>query len=184
MSTHKINRRTFLGQASCAAIGSTTLFSTLLNLESLNAAAAFNSSLLGGPEDYKALVCIMFSGGIDSFNMVVPRSNAAYAEYAKTRSNLALDQNELRPVTLQKADTEGREFGFHPSMPNMQALFNKGKIAFVSNVGTLVQPMNKLEYYNGIVQPPLGLTMADRYSKCTRCNRMGRKNRRSDEVCQ
>ncbi len=157
MSTHKINRRTFLGQASCAAIGATTLFSTLLNLKTLNAAAAFNSSLFAGPEDYKALVCIMFSGGIDSFNMLVPRSNTAYAEYAKTRSNLALAQTDLRAIALQKPDPQGRTFGFHPSMANMQTLFEAGKLAYVSNVGTLVRPMNKYEYYNGSVQAPLGL---------------------------
>lgn len=157
MSTHKINRRKFLGQLSCAAIGSTTLFSTLLNLKTLNAAAAFNSSIFGGPEDYKALVCIMFSGGIDSFNMLIPRSQTAYAQYAKTRSNLALAQNDLRPVSADNSDPEGREFGFHPSMANMQTLFQRGKLAYVSNVGTLVRPMNKYEYYNGVVQAPLGL---------------------------
>ena len=157
MGRHKISRRTFLGQASCAAIGSTTLFSTLLNLKTLNAAAAFNSSVIGGPEDYKALVCIMFSGGIDSYNILVPRSNAAYNEYALTRSNLALARNDLRPVNALNADAEGREFGLHPSLVNMQRLFNNGKLGFVSNVGTLIRPMNKIEYYNGVVPAPLGL---------------------------
>ncbi|MCZ2101100.1 MAG: DUF1501 domain-containing protein [Chitinophagales bacterium] len=157
MERHKISRRAFLGQASCAAIGATTMFSTLLNLKTLNAAAAFNSSILAGPEDYKALVCIMFSGGIDSFNMLVPRSGAAYSEYALSRSNLALNRNELRPIYPINQDSEGREFGFHPSMVNMQALFNSGNLGFVSNVGTLVRPMNKIEYYDGLVSAPLGL---------------------------
>ncbi len=157
MGRHKISRRTFLGQASCAALGSTTLISTLLNLKSLNAAAAFNSSVIGGPEDYKALVCIMFSGGIDSYNMLVPRSSAAYNEYATTRSNLALARNDLRPVNALNSDAEGREFGLHPSLVNMQQLFNNGKLGFVSNVGTLIRPMNKINYYNGVVPAPVGL---------------------------
>ena len=44
MSDHNhINRRKFLGTASCAAIGTTTFFSTLFNLGMASDAAARNS---------------------------------------------------------------------------------------------------------------------------------------------
>lgn len=94
MSKYNISRRKFLGQASCAAVGATTVFSTLFNLKNLNASAGFNSSI--AVADYKALVCILNSGGMDSFNMLVPRSSAAYAQYANTRSNMALEQGADR----------------------------------------------------------------------------------------
>lgn len=155
MSKQNISRRKFIGQASCAAIGATTVFSTLFNLKSLNAAASFNSSIGSAQGDYKALVCIFNSGGMDSFNMLVPRSGAAYAEYANTRANMALDQNILRPINPLNPD--GKEYGLHPSFVHAQNLFESGKMAFVSNVGTLVQPVTKQQYYAGSVPLPLGL---------------------------
>ena len=79
-----LSRRRFLGQASCAAIGSTALFNTLLNLRMAGTAAGQS---IGGGNDYRALVCLFLSGGNDSFNMLVPRGNAEYAEYAAIRHN-------------------------------------------------------------------------------------------------
>jgi hypothetical protein len=46
-----ISRRRFLGQASCAAIGSTALFNTLLNLRMAGTAAGQS---IGGGNDYRA----------------------------------------------------------------------------------------------------------------------------------
>jgi len=155
VNDHHISRRKFLGQASCGAVGATTLFSTLLNLQSVNAAAAANSSLSTKFDDYKALVCILNSGGMDSFNMLVPRSPLDYAEYATSRSNMALESNTLRPIN--PVNVVGKEFGIHPSMVHMQNLFETGQMSFVSNVGTLIQPMNKAQFYSGSVPSPLGL---------------------------
>lgn len=107
------------------------------------------------PEDYKALVCILLAGGNDSFNMLVPYSNNVYNEYAQTRSNLALPQGELLP--LNYTDGNGNQFAVHPSMPELQGLFNEGKAAFVSNVGTLLQPTSKAEILAGTAPLPLGL---------------------------
>ena len=87
MSKKKISRRKFLGLTSCAAIGSTTLFSTIANLSMANALAM---PIAPPPNDYKALVCILLSGGNDSFNMLVPRNGSFYNEYSSVRSNLAL----------------------------------------------------------------------------------------------
>lgn len=157
MVKNNLSRRSFLGQASCAAIGSTTIFSTLFNLKAVNAAASFNSSISNNAEDYKALVCILNSGGIDSFNMLVPRSTAAYSQYATTRSNMALAQGALRPINPLNTDPQGREFGFHPSMVHMQNMFETGKLAFINNVGTLIQPITKAQFYNGTIPSPLGL---------------------------
>ena len=150
-----LSRRKFLGQASCAAIGATTVFSTLFNLKSLNAAASFNSSIGYMPGDYKALVCVLNAGGLDSFNMLVPKNNSAYNQYATTRSNLALLQNQLRSINPLVSD--GNQYGLHPSMVRMQAMFEANKLAFVSNIGTLVQPITKQQFYEGSVPIPLGL---------------------------
>ncbi|MGB0263801.1 MAG: hypothetical protein ACPGCT_03215 [Opitutales bacterium] len=80
---HKISRRQFLAQANCAAIGSASLLSSLLSLR-LTAGAASASNF----SDYKALVCLFLNGGNDSFNMLVPRQQSAYNEYATARGVL------------------------------------------------------------------------------------------------
>ena len=148
-----ISRRKFLGQASCAAMGSTTFFSTLANLITSNRLAGASSAATG---DYKAMVCILLSGGNDSFNMLVPNGTSEYNEYAITRSDLALAQNSL--LQLNPNTPIGTSLGVHPSMPEVQNLFNNGNLAFVSNVGTLVEPVtNATDFYSGAKTVPLGL---------------------------
>ncbi len=152
---YNASRRKFFGQAGCGAIGATTLFSTIFNLKSLNASASFNSSVGSMPGDYKALVCILNSGGADSFNMLVPRSGPDYGQYANTRSNMAIALDSLRPINPLISD--GKQYGLHPSMVHMQSLFEANKLAFISNIGTLVRPLTKQQFYDGNVPIPLGL---------------------------
>lgn len=150
---HKLSRRRFLGVAPCAAIGSTTILSSILNLGTANSLAAMSTPSNGN--GYKALVCILLAGGNDSFNMLVPRNGSNYTQYANTRSNLALPQGDLLPLNF--TDSNGKQFGVHPSMPEVQGLFNSNKLAFVSNIGTLVQPTTKAQYLNNSVKVPVGL---------------------------
>jgi len=152
MTINKLSRRKFIGTLPCMALGTTTLYSSLINLKAMNTVAASTSGLAG---DYKALVCILLSGGNDSFNMLVPRSSSEYAEYATTRSNQALALESLLPIDVM--DGDGREYGLHPSMPNVKQLFESGQLAFVNNVGSLVEPVNKESVLNGSAQLPLGL---------------------------
>lgn len=148
-----MNRRQFIGQAGCAAIGSTSLFSTLANLFMTNVVASERAQSSG---DYKALVCFFLSGGNDSFNMLVPRTTSEYNIYQATRSDLALGLNSLLPIN--PTNTGGKVYGLHPALSGVQNLFDTGKIAFVSNVGTLVEPIaNKTEYESGTKTTPLGL---------------------------
>ncbi|MBT8272112.1 MAG: DUF1501 domain-containing protein, partial [Bacteroidia bacterium] len=151
---NNISRRKFLGQ-SCAALGYTTMFSSLINLKAIASATMNNSFVLQNSGNYKALVCISLTGGNDSYNMLMPRGNTEYNEYAITRSNLALPQQDI--LQINPFTTDGREFGIHPSMADMQTIFENQDLAFICNVGTLVEPATKQEIYNQSVQTPLGL---------------------------
>ena len=152
MSQNNISRRKFLGQASCAAVGSTTFFSTISNLLLANQMVTPSSD----PNDYKALVCILLAGGNDSFNMLMPRGNDEYKEYATTRSNLAIPQNNILP--LNPINNIGKSLGVHPSMKGVQQMFEQGDLAFISNVGTLIEPVdNKTQLKNKTKRIPLGL---------------------------
>jgi uncharacterized protein (DUF1501 family) len=143
-----ISRRRFLGQASCAAVGTTALFNTVVNMGMLNALAADST-------EYRGLVCLFLSGGIDSFNVLVPRGAAEYAEYAAVRGDLALPQDQLLPITPATAD--GREYALHPGLVELQSLFEQGRLAVLANVGTLVEPTTLQQFKNGSVALPLGL---------------------------
>ena len=152
-----LSRRNFLGEASCAAVGSSSLFSTLLNLRMTNTAASYRPGhqLISNSNDYKALVCIFLAGGNDSFNMLLPGDDVSYAEYKKIRADLALAKDSLLP--LDARDVDGKSYALHPSMPEVQKLFNDGSVAFVSNVGTLVEPTTLQSYENGSAKLPVGL---------------------------
>ena len=152
----KLSRRKFLGEASCAALGSTTFLSSFLQLGMINTVAG-SSSLPSN--DYKALVCILLAGGIDSHNVLVPMGNAdnEYNEYLNTRGNLAISQASILPISHQ-AMLNGRTYGVNPAFSGIQSLFDAGNAAFISNVGTLVEPVaNESEYDSGLKNLPLGL---------------------------
>lgn len=147
-----LSRRTFLRQFNCAALSSSAILNTLLNLKLANNAAA---SPLAPGTDAKALVCLFLSGGCDSFQMLVPRETSRYATYAASRGatgsegGLALGRDTLLPLTGSAAD-----FGFHPSMVRMHEMATgtgsdftgKKRLAAITNVGTLVAPITKTQY--------------------------------------
>ena len=126
-----MKRRTFLGHAGALA-GSAALGQ--LGLLSAKAAPA---------NDYKALVCVFFYGGNDANNMIVPLDTAGYANYATTRSYLALPQAQLLPLAVSSGTPL---YGLHPALPGLQALWAAGDMAIVANVGTLVQSLTKAQY--------------------------------------
>ncbi|EDY84583.1 conserved hypothetical protein [Verrucomicrobiia bacterium DG1235] len=138
-----INRRRFLKLSACAAVGTTSLFDTLLNLRQLNAASA---GVLGSNEDYKALVCIFLYGGNDSNNTLIPTNTADYSLYAAGREQLTLPKSEL--LALASLNTQGRPFGIHPSLTGCRDLFDSGDLAFVANVGTLFAPASLSDFRN------------------------------------
>jgi len=142
------SRRRFLGQAPCAAIGSISALSTLLQLKMANQAAA-----QGLPKDEKSLVCLFLSGGIDSFNLLVPRDPDRYQEYAASRTSLALAPESLIPLTPAVSPADGGAFGLHPGLSSLAPLFNgtgafagKRRLSFIRNMGTLVRPTSLANY--------------------------------------
>ena len=152
-----LSRRDFLGSSCCAAVGVTGLLSTLGSLRLMAAAAnpangPQEPSRAGAiPGDYKALVCLFLNGGNDANNLIVP-TGSGYSAYAAARTNLALPQTGLLPIAPKTSD--GRAWGLHASVPELQSLFAGGRAAFLANVGTLVYPTTKAQYAAASVPLP------------------------------
>ena len=101
---------------------------------------------------YQALVCVFLFGGNDSNNMIVPYTD--YAQYAAVRtaaSNIAIDQANLLQFNAPRT---GKAFGFHPSLAPVKSVYDLGKLAVISNVGSLVAPLTKLDYQSNKNRPP------------------------------
>lgn len=117
--------------------------------------AAFSKGIgVAAPfSDYKALVCVFLHGGNDAFNMLIPRSDAEYGVYARSRRNMAIEQAALLPI--EPLTSDGVDYGLHPSMPGIASLFDAGRAAFVNNVGPLVEPTSKQQFLDqSVVLPP------------------------------
>jgi uncharacterized protein (DUF1501 family) len=157
-SRELLSRRHFLSRATGAAFG-TGVLSTLFDLRLMNSAmAAVNV------DDYKALVCVFLAGGNDCNNTIVPApADARYADYKSIRGpRLALWEDQAaaaaRPliggnanpnnywaIPLSTAGTGSEAYAVHSSMGGVQSLFNTGKLAFVANVGVMVEPATKAQ---------------------------------------
>jgi uncharacterized protein (DUF1501 family) len=134
----RVHRRGFIQYASLAAAG---------NILGLRPFAGLNAMAQTSGDDYKALVCVFLFGGNDANNMLVPFDTQGYNNYAAIRANLALPQSSLLPLTPLP------NFALHPSLPDVQSLFNSGAAALVANVGTLTQPTTRTQYLAGSSVP-------------------------------
>jgi uncharacterized protein (DUF1501 family) len=102
--------------------------------------------------DYRALVCVFLAGGNDGNNMVIPATTTEYAAYAAVRnaSGLALPMSTLLPINPLSINSP---FGLHPSLAELQTLWDQQKLSFVCNVGPLVQPLTRQQYQTGAPRP-------------------------------
>lgn len=169
----KQNRREFLIKSSCAL--SMTALATQMRHFGLMSAMAQKvdderSDLV--PSDYRALVCVFLAGGNDGNNTVIPNHSSTtisnYAAYSTARNaqGLAIPQASLLSITVPRMG--GLAYGLHPNLGPQPAgtnivnngiheLWGLGKMAVVTNVGTLVAPMTKAQYQNNSVQKPFQL---------------------------
>lgn len=150
MKNNNISRRHFINNLGKAGLGAAFL-SPLMSFKSLA-----NTRLLNGilDDDYKVLVCFFMSGGNDSYNMLIPLGTE-YNMYNETRSNLAIPSSDV--LKINPSNTGNRQFGLHPSMPEIQSLFDSGDLSFVSNIGTLIKHVTREQIWNGNEPVPLGL---------------------------
>ncbi len=133
-------RRMLQAIAGAGAVSATSAIEGL----GLSAALAQTAPLT----DYKALVCVFLFGGNDANNLIVPTDTADYNLYVTARGTqaaggVALTQAQLLGI---KPKSTSRNFGLHPAMTDVKTLFDAGKAAFLTNVGTLAEPLTKAEY--------------------------------------
>jgi uncharacterized protein (DUF1501 family) len=155
----KETRREFLRKSGCG-LTMAAMASQLHHFGMLNTLAQKSRSKEAAtpPSDYRALVCIYFSGGNDGNNTVIPNHNDAsvsgYAAYSAGRApqGLALAQGTLLPISVPRIG--GLSYGLHPSFgtitggvnPGLHPLWATGKMAMITNVGTLVRPLSRSDY--------------------------------------
>lgn len=141
------SRRDFLRTGACA-IGGAALASSFDSFGLVHALTPQAAT------DYRALVCIFLNGGNDGNNMVVDLNQ--YSSYANARGvDLAIPQ----PSLLGVSPITGGSYGFHPNLTGLRDLFNPPfqKLAVLSNVGPLVEPLTKTSYMSGTGKKPLQL---------------------------
>ena len=141
------SRRDFLIRTGCAALGAAAFSSGVRHFGLMSALAGQLA-----PTDYRALVCIFLMGGNDGNNTIVPLDTTGYNAYSAVRnaSGLAQPQGTLLSITPPSL---GTPFGLHPSLPELQTLWNQQKLAVVANVGPLVQPLTRAQYQSGAPKP-------------------------------
>jgi uncharacterized protein (DUF1501 family) len=168
------SRRDFLTRGGCA-LGMGALATQMRHFGMMSALAQSvdDRDQTDAPSDYRALVCVFMAGGNDANNLVIPNHSATtvsnYNDYNAVRgpSTLAIPQASLLPMAVPRMG--GLSYGLHPSFgPQTQngttivnngihELFGLGKLALVTNVGTLVKPLTRTTYQNGSVQRPYQL---------------------------
>ena len=152
----KTSRREFLMKSGCA-LTMTALATQMRHFGMMSAmaqSAERESRETEGGANYRALVCVFLAGGNDSNNMVIPNHDSLsvsnYSAYSAARNaqGLAIPQAQLLPITVPRLGS--LDYGLHPNLGpltqngttivnnGIHELWGMGKMAVVTNVGTLV----------------------------------------------
>jgi uncharacterized protein (DUF1501 family) len=146
---HQYSRRVFLRRSAQLALTGAAL-PTALNLAALGEAAAQTAA----DGSYKALVCIFLYGGNDQANTIVNYDDASYNAYSRIRGSIGLAKTSLLPLGATLIDTS-RQYGMHPNMTALQGLYNSGQAAVQLNVGPLIVPLNRTQFFEDSARNPV-----------------------------
>jgi uncharacterized protein (DUF1501 family) len=163
MSRHRTSRRDFL-RAGCGLIACGGAASMLPQLGLIPSALAGTL-----PTGYKALVCLYLDGGNDAWNLLLPGDLAAHAKYVLARNGLynptagnagglgiphwsgaGYIPNQTLPISLPISTGQ---YAVNPFAAGLAQLYGEGRLAFLANVGPLVEPTT-VASYNARRRPP------------------------------
>lgn len=106
---------------------------------------------------YKAIIYLMFAGGADSYNMLVPyectgvNSEGATVkeQYLEHRGNVAFDQSAGEfDLRIAATGQPCSEFAIHDELDYVQELYNDGEMLWVANAGVVNQNGMNKENFN------------------------------------
>ena len=166
MSQQDLNRRAFLLRSSAMALAGMGA-PWAMNLAGIAQAAQAQSNTGDG---YKALVCVFLQGGNDQANTIIPCDAAGLWRYQQLRQQLvvrgpdnvpldqaALQKTRLNPsIALNFVNTaplgpSNLQLALAPDLSPLLPLFNDDKrLALLLNIGPLVRPINKAEFFGGL----------------------------------
>ncbi len=155
----KEDRREFIKKSGCAlSMLALATQARHFGMMSAMAQTVEDKSDSAVPSDYRALVCILLSGGNDGNNLIIPNHSDAnisnYAVYSSSRApqGLAIPQNQLLPISVPRLNN--LTYGLNPSLgvvsgginSGIHGLWGQGKLAAVVNTGNLIRPLSKTQY--------------------------------------
>jgi len=161
------SRREFLRNLGCVVCGGAA--SALIpQLRMMGTALASTSSFA----DYRALVCVYIAGGNDSWNLLVPYDSTRYNTYMNSRGGVYDPVNNAGGLALARpaggnsqivTDAfDSSQYFLHPSLVNLASVYKQNKLAFLVNVGTLVTPIDMVDYNTSSTsRPPQLFSHAD-----------------------
>ena len=101
---------------------------------------------------------IYLSGGLDSYNLLVPHSECSgtdmYQQYVDVRNDVALPKSQLLELDVPAGTQVCDKFGLHHRLPVVKQLYDEGEAAFVANIGPMVEPTSREQWDAGQVQLP------------------------------
>jgi uncharacterized protein (DUF1501 family) len=169
----KKDRREFLIK-SCGALSTVAIATQMRHFGLMSAEAQKvidDSPQPNNPSDYRALVCVFMQGGNDGNNTVIPNHTAGSSNTfdlyntARSSQGLAFTQAQLAGTSIQVPRIGNLAYALHPGLGiqtpatnivnnGIHELWASGKLALVTNVGTLVQPTTRATYIgNQVVKP-------------------------------
>jgi len=104
------------------------------NINLIAAESAFSRINIDS-NDYKAMINIVLLGGNDSINTLIDFEENNYAKYANTRPSVAIPKEELIPL-----NKTNNQYALHPKLVYLAEMFDNNEVAFIANVGTLIEP--------------------------------------------
>ncbi|CAJ1389654.1 unnamed protein product [Effrenium voratum] len=114
-----------------------------------------NASQASAQLPYRATVFLFLAGGADTWNMLVPQNCDLYQEYVDVRTDLHLNPSDLIEVNVSGQPCA--KFGIHGSYGYLKQLYDEKDLAFMTNMGSLVEPLTKEQYRSSSKQTCVGL---------------------------
>lgn len=140
----KHNRREFVLGSGCFGLSGAAFAASFDKLSLMN---LFASQAAPNDANYKAMVCVFLFGGNDANNFVIPYDNYAPYDAARNGSPFAVAQADLLQIY---AASQGQTFGLPNrgtyNLTGINDLYQRGRLAFIVNMGSLAQPLTRAEF--------------------------------------